>query len=109
MSRERDRSKPGAAPGAKAGAAEASATTLVAMTGDDGSGALLFVDAIENGHARLLLGDEAFVVPTRLLPSGAAEGSWLRMTLRGTEAPPDEATDLRRDLGRDDDGGDIKL
>jgi hypothetical protein len=72
---------------------------------------LLFVDAIEGDHARLLLGVDAFTVPARLLPSGAKEGSWLRASFELTAPPPEdaEAQALRRRLGKDDDGGDIKL
>jgi len=72
-------------------------------------GGLLFVDAIEDKYARLLLGVEAFDVPTRLLPKGAKEGTWLRLSLRPTAPPPDEGAAIRRRLGRGDDGGDIKL
>jgi hypothetical protein len=70
---------------------------------------LLFVDAIEDEYARLLLGVEAFDVPTRLLPKGAKEGTWLRLTMRLTVPPPDEGAAIRRRLGRGDDGRDIKL
>lgn len=70
---------------------------------------LLFVDAIEAGIARLLLGVEAFEVPARLLPADAKEGSWLRLSLELAPAPPDGADLLRRKLGQGDDGGDIKL
>jgi hypothetical protein len=70
---------------------------------------LLFVDAIEAGIARLLLGVEAFEVPARLLPADAKEGSWLRLSFELAPAPPDQAAVLRRKLGQGDDGGDIKL
>jgi hypothetical protein len=71
---------------------------------------LLFVDAIEGDFARLLAGEDAFNVPTRLLPAGAKEGSWLRATFQLAPPPPDDgAAALREKLGRDDDGGDIKL
>jgi hypothetical protein len=70
---------------------------------------LLFVDAIEAGIARLLLGVEAFEVPARLLPADAKEGSWLRPSFQIAPAPPDPADALRHKLGRGDDGGDIKL
>jgi len=70
---------------------------------------LLFVDAIEGDFARLLLGVEAFDVPTRLLPKEARAGSWLRLSLQVTEPPPDEGAAIRTRLGRGDDGGDIKL
>jgi hypothetical protein len=70
---------------------------------------LLFVDSIEGDVARLLLGDEAFEIPARLLPEGAKGGSWLRPSFALAPAPPDEGAAIRRRLGRDDDGGDIKL
>ena len=72
---------------------------------------LLFVDAVENGRARLLLGRDAFDVPAALLPRGAREGSWLRWSMALAPTPPDEdqGRALRAKLGRDDDGGDIDL
>ena len=72
---------------------------------------LLFVDQIDGDHARLLLGTDAFTFPARLLPAGAKEGSWLRPTFELATAPPEEAeaAAVRRRLGKDDDGGDIKL
>ena len=68
----------------------------------------VFVDAVENGHARLLAGDAAFTVPATLLPDGAGEGTWLQPSLAVTppQADPDA---LRRKLGSDDPGGPIKL
>jgi len=75
------------------------------------AGARLFVDAIEAGHARLLLGQDSFEVPARLLPRCAKEGSWLLATFEIASAPPEEAEAeaRRKRLGQDDDGGDIKL
>ncbi|MES1166096.1 MAG: hypothetical protein ABUR63_10075 [Verrucomicrobiota bacterium] len=71
---------------------------------------LLFVDAIEADSARLIgPGGVAFTVPSRLLPAGAKEGSWLRAGFVLTDGPPDDAAEVRRRLGRGDDGGDIKL
>ena len=72
---------------------------------------LLFVDAVEDGRARLLLGRDAFDVPAALLPRGAREGSWLRWSMALAPAPPDDdqGSALRAKLGRDDDGGDIDL
>jgi hypothetical protein len=68
----------------------------------------VFVDAVENGRARLMLGDDAFTVPAALLPDGAGEGIWLKLT--ATVTPPQADPDsLRRKLGRDDPGGPIKL
>lgn len=73
--------------------------------------ALLFVDAVEDGRARLLFGRDAFEVPAALLPRGAREGSWLRWSMALAPTPPDEeqGSALRAKLGRDDDGGDIDL
>jgi hypothetical protein len=68
----------------------------------------VFVDAVEEGHARLMLGDDAFTVPVALLPEDAREGSWLELS--ATVTPPQVDPDvLRRKLGRDDPGGPIKL
>jgi hypothetical protein len=69
----------------------------------------VFVDAIEGGIARLLAGTEAFSVPVRLLPAGTKEGTWLSLSFAAAPPPPDAAAEIRRRLGRDDDGGDIKL
>jgi hypothetical protein len=70
---------------------------------------LLFVDQIENGWAHLLLGEEAFDVPVRLLPAGTKEGAWLRWSLALAPAPPDVGAAIRSKLQEGDDGGDIKL
>lgn len=70
---------------------------------------LLFVDQIDGGWAHLLLGEEAFDVPIRLLPEGTKEGAWLRWSFTAAPPPPDAASAIRRRLQRDDDGGDIKL
>jgi hypothetical protein len=71
---------------------------------------LLFVDAIENGRARLLLGRDAFEIPAKLLPNGAREGTWVRLSFAAAAAPPsDDGAALRAKLGRADDGGDIEL
>ena len=68
----------------------------------------VFVDGVEDGEARLLLGDDAFTVPAALLPDGVGEGTWLNLT--ATVTPPQADPDaLRRKLGRDDPGGPIKL
>jgi hypothetical protein len=69
----------------------------------------LFVDAIEDGQARLLLDEEAFTVPARLLPRGARAGVWIRLTGSVVPAPPSRADAIRKKLARDDDGGPIKL
>lgn len=74
-----------------------------------GNDVRLFVDAVENDRARLLLGVEAFDVPARLLPEGAKEGCWVSVSLTLVAAPPDDAAAIRRQLSGDDDGGVIKL
>lgn len=84
------------------------------QAGPDPGGAdappLLYVDAVEAETARLLLpGGTAFSVPARLLPAGAKEGSWLHASFTVANPPPDDAAEIRRRLGRGDDGGDIKL
>jgi hypothetical protein len=68
----------------------------------------VFVDAVEEGLARLELGEQAFTVPAALLPDGAGEGSWLNLTATVT-APASDPDALRRKLGKDDPGGPIKL
>lgn len=69
---------------------------------------LIFVDAVEEDQARLLLGEEAFTAPVALLPDGAREGSWLRLSL--VVVPPPVDPDARRGkLAGGDDGGPIKL
>ena len=70
---------------------------------------LLFVDQIDNGWAHLLLGEQAFDVPLRLLPEGAKEGAWLRWAFAVAPPPPDEGAAIRPKLQQGDDGGDIKL
>jgi hypothetical protein len=70
---------------------------------------LLYVDAIENDRARLVLDEDAFTVPARLLPDGAREGSWIRLSGRVVPAPPSDAAKIREKLARDDPGGPIKL
>jgi hypothetical protein len=73
------------------------------------TGPLLFVDQIDDGWAHLLLGEEAFDVPVRLLPEGTKEGTWLRWWFAFAPAPPDVGAAIRRKLQQGDDGGDIKL
>ena len=69
----------------------------------------VFVDAVEDGRARLVLDEDAFTVPARLLPKGAREGSWIRLTGEVVPAPPSDAAAIRKKLARDDPGGPIKL
>ena len=70
---------------------------------------LAFVDAVEAGQARLLVGEVAFTVPATLLPASAREGTWLRLSAVVVPAPPDDAETTRKRLAADDPGGDLKL
>jgi hypothetical protein len=73
---------------------------------------LLFVDEVAGTTARLLLGEQAFTIPARLLPKHTREGAWVTLTFAPAPAPAadDAATAaLRRKLAEQDDGGDIKL
>lgn len=82
----------------------------VASSGVPPASPLVYVDAVEGEIARLVLsGGTAFSVPVRLLPPGAKEGSWLQASFALAPPPPDHAAEIRARLGRDDDGGDIKL
>jgi hypothetical protein len=75
----------------------------------DTADTLLFVDQIDNDWAHLLLGEDAFDVPARLLPAGTKEGTWLRWSLAVVPAPADVGAAIRHKLQQGDDGGDIKL
>jgi hypothetical protein len=68
----------------------------------------LFVDAIEAGSARLLLGERAFNVPAALLPDDAREGSWVELSVQ-VVPPASDPDDRRRKMGSDDPGGPIRL
>lgn len=69
----------------------------------------VFIDAVENGVARVLAGEQVFELPAALLPPGAGEGDWVAISIEGIPTPADRSGDLQRQLGADDDGGDIKL
>jgi hypothetical protein len=68
-----------------------------------------FIDAIEAGRARLLVGEEAFTMPSRLLPAGVREGDWVDIAIGLAPAPPDDSEARRARLSKDDPGGDIDL
>jgi hypothetical protein len=72
--------------------------------------ALLYVDSIDEGVARLVLDEEeTFTLPARLLPKGARAGSWVRLSVGIAPEPASRADAIRKKLARDDDGGPIKL
>jgi hypothetical protein len=72
---------------------------------------LLFIDAVEDDEAQVLLEDKRYSIPRALLPAGAGEGTWLRLTVdRGRKLEVQDEIDARRArLLRSDPGGDIKL
>jgi hypothetical protein len=45
------------------------------------SDVLLFIDAFEDDEAAVLLGEKRYRLPRALLPSGAKEGTWLRLAI----------------------------
>ena len=70
---------------------------------------IVFIDEVEDRVARLVHGDQVFHLPRALLPADAREGQWLRISVALTSAPPNDSAALRKRLGEDDPGGDIKL
>jgi hypothetical protein len=68
-----------------------------------------FVDAIDEGIARLLIGEQAFTLPAALLPAGVSEGDWVEITVGRAAPPPDDTAARRSRLSSDDPGGDIDL
>ncbi|MBN2576382.1 MAG: DUF3006 domain-containing protein [Deltaproteobacteria bacterium] len=72
-------------------------------------GVLLFVDAIEDDEALVLLGEKRWSLPRALLPAGAKEGSWLRLALDTSQKVGEEIEARRARLLRSDRGGNIKL
>jgi hypothetical protein len=71
-------------------------------------GVLLFVDAVEDDEALVLLGDKRYAMPRVLLPPDAREGSWLRLSVDHTQKVGQEIEDRRARLLRSDPGGNIK-
>ena len=69
----------------------------------------LFVDAVDGAMARLLRGEEVLDVPVALLPAGVREGDWVQMDVGIVAPPPSDAEARRRELAKDDPGGDIEL
>jgi hypothetical protein len=70
---------------------------------------IVFIDEVEDLVARLVQGDQVFHLPRGLLPADAREGQWLRISVALTPAPPNDSAALRKRLGEEDPGGDIKL
>ena len=72
---------------------------------------LLFIDAIEDDEAWVLLEDKRYRMPRALLPAGAGEGTWMRLSVdraRKLDVQDEIAARRARLLGSDP-GGDIKL
>jgi hypothetical protein len=72
-------------------------------------GVLLFIDAIEDDEVRVLLGEAAHTIPRGLLPVGAQEGTWLRLTVDRSQQLGKEIEARRARLLRSDPGGNVKL
>jgi hypothetical protein len=72
---------------------------------------LLFIDAIEDDQAWVLLEEKRYPMPRALLPAGAGEGTWLRLSVdRAQKLEVEDAIAAQRArLLRSDPGGDIKL
>jgi len=70
---------------------------------------IVFVDEVEDLVARLLLGEQVFHLPRALLPADAREGQWLRVSVSLAPSPPSDSAALRKSLGENDPGDDIKL
>jgi hypothetical protein len=72
---------------------------------------LLFIDAIEDDEAWVLLAEKRYRMPRALLPAGAGEGTWLHVSVdRARKLEVEEEIEARRArLLRSDPGGDIKL
>ena len=70
---------------------------------------LLFIDAIEDDEAFVLLEDKRYRLPRALLSAGAGEGTWLRLSVERAEKVHEEIQARRARLLRSDPGGDIKL
>ena len=69
----------------------------------------VFVDAIDDGVARLLLGTRPFEIPAALLAPGTREGDWIELAVTVVPPPPDDTEARRARAIEDDTGGDIKL
>jgi hypothetical protein len=69
----------------------------------------LFIDEIEDGLARLLLGETVLSLPAALLPEGAREGDWIEMSVGVISPPPQDTEQRRKRLASGDPGGPIKL
>jgi len=70
---------------------------------------LLFIDAIADDEARVLLGEIPHSFPRALLPPGAREGTWLRLTVDRSQKLGEEIEARRARLLRSDPGGKVKL
>lgn len=69
----------------------------------------LFVDAIEDDFAQVLVGEEVFSVPVAWLPEGTREGEFVELSAAIVPAPAADTEARRRRLAKDDPGGDIEL
>ncbi|MEC9071654.1 MAG: DUF3006 domain-containing protein, partial [Myxococcota bacterium] len=74
----------------------------------------VWLDRVEGDRAILgTEGGDEMEVPAALLPPGAVEGSWMKLSLSldpdRTSTESSAVSDLLRRLGEEDDGGDLVL
>lgn len=73
----------------------------------------LFLDRIEGNVAVLVLDDRELKLPKGLLPAETKEGEYLTLTLvrdlARTKKAKEDIGQKRKELAKDDDGGDISL
>jgi hypothetical protein len=73
------------------------------------SDVLLFIDALEDDEAAVLLGEKRYRLPRALLPIGAKEGTWLRLAIDSSSKVGAAIEAARARLVGSDDGSNIKL
>jgi hypothetical protein len=70
---------------------------------------LLFIDALEDDDAWVLLGEKRHRLARALLPPAAREGSWLRLSVDRSQKLGEEIEARRSRLLGSDRGGNVKL
>jgi hypothetical protein len=73
------------------------------------SDVLLFIDAIDDDEAVVLVGERRYRLPRAVLPTDAKEGAWLRIRIDTSSTVGAEIDIERTRLVGADDGGNIKL
>jgi hypothetical protein len=70
---------------------------------------VLFIDSIDEDEVTVLLDEKPYRLPRALLPPGAREGMWLRLTVEDNPTLHKNIEDKRGRLLGSDPGGKIKL